>query len=1448
MSKVLRTAAMVVGAVALVATGIGAAAGAGILGAGATGAAGTVAGISVGTISAVGTYGALAAGALSMAAGATAPGYSAEGNPTTFTTNPQSGLPYAIGRTRMSGLRIYAKTYDGFKIQSKDDILAFVALLSIAGPIHSIEKFTADNEVVTFDASGNASGRFHDYMGQKLSLGPSSGPALALSFGGKTFPGWTANHKLSGIAHAQWALRFDTDGELYGAGAPEPAWVGKWVKAYDPRKDSTHPGGSGSHRALDESTYEWTDNPGLHALTWALGRWSNGKRVCGIGAPVSTIRVADFVECANVCEANGWKVGGVEWTTDSKWDTLKRMLQAGGAVPTQTGAMIGCLVSTPRTAIATIESRHLHDGLSIAASKSRRDRFNSVIPRYVDEDSDWAVVPGKVVSEPAYVTADKGQRTKEIDFPLVQVFSGDEATQPGQLAAYAIVNSREAGPFTWTTGPEWIGLKTGDVIYLNVPEEGLSNQPVLITRRSPDPSTGKVSFAGETETYSKHAYALGQSTTPPPPFSLSAPDLKPAAPVETAWSVSGTTSGEGFPALIVTGESELPSADAIVIDYRLSGTGDWKNSAIVSAVEPVSHVIAPLESETAYDVRIGYRVGTIVGNFTIFSNVTTGLGKITEIEGSISDIDADLAQLDADTAQALIDIAAAQATITSMQSDAAAMQAALTTAQGQITAQGAAILANANDIATVQSTVASQGAAITTLQQTATDLTGSIATLTTTITASMQGSDNLLTNTDLATGSAGYASASGSGIDAITFSWDSGSALKPGGENCLLINQASATAAGWAEYRQTIAVEVGKRYELSVWAAAARCTVSVTQAFFDSAGAVIGSTGSTTYTPAGGGLSLDNYSRIFRVSGDAPAGAVTMRISLRKNATNSGSDSWARFLRPQVVETFAGAPSPRAFSHGTGKASIVQNATAISTLDGQYAALSTTVGVQGASITGLQSASSTQAGQIATIQTGLSTANANISTNSSAITGLNSSVASINSTLAAQGASITTMQSAITTLEGSTATLTTQVRSGGNANLIPNPGPTNGTTGWTNISASTLGVGTASGGIGAYFRLSTSTLTRMWASFTGIPVGSNVPLCLAASCALTGTGATEYRLVIICRNSSGADVGRINGPITPAHSYDYSGAKRLETACIGQSASGTASVDVFMEVWGNGSSMNFDFQRVKLERSAYTTPYSDEAAVSQSFETLSTLTTQYASLSSTVSTQGVTITSQQTAITTLNNNVTTLFGRWGVEIDVNGYVSGVTMNNNGSRSNFIIRADRFAITSSAGAGTAYPFEVISGVTYIKTAVIKDLSVDTIKIAGNAVTKPYFAATASDLSLSSGVLTTILTLSVTKTISDSVVNVTANIRLYSPDDIRGTAYLYEGTTQLDSIQVYINGAGRVLYIPLSFSFVDNRTTTGSKSYSLRFAVVDTPSYTEVVTAMSGSNLSIVEMKR
>lgn len=859
MSKFLRTAGMVVGAVALIASTAGMAAPAVAASATTAASAGGVAGISAATLTAIGAYGGLAAGVLSAIATATAPGLTSQGSQTSFTTNPQSGLPYAMGRTRMSGLRFYADTNTRPGYTKFNDLLWFGALLSIGGQIDSIEKFTVDNELVTFDGSGEAVGTYQNYMGQKVHLGGPQASALALTLEGGTAPGWTSQHKLSGITHAMWCLRYNKQGEMFGAGAPEPAWIGKWVKVYDPRLDSTYPGGSGPCRALNEVTYVWSQNPGLHALTWALGRWENGKRTCGIGAPVANIRVAEFVECANVCDANAWKVGGVEWTTDSKWDTLKRIMQAGGARPTQTGAMIGCLVSAPRTAIATIESRHLLDGLSIAATKSRRDRFNSVIPRYVDEDSDWAVISGTAVTVPEYVTADKGQRTKEIDYPLVQVFSGETAMQPGQLAAYDIVNSREAGPITWTTGPEWIGLKTGDVIYLNVPEEGLVNQPVLITRRAPDPSTGKVSFAAETETYSKHAYALGQSTTPPAPFHLEAPDLKPPAPSATAWAVSGMTSGEGFPALIVTGDSEMPSADAIVIDYRKSADTEWSNSAILSAVEPVIHVIAPLESQTAYDVRIGYRVGTIDGVYTIFTGVMTGLGKITIIEQQIVDQDALIAQLELDTAAAQIAIAAAEAqiqdiidngveppdltdlytSVDALEADAAGLHTSLASVQGTITGiqssvsgvtadvagLGASITAAQGDIATINTTLGTHGASISTLQTTVSNHTGTLATHTTQIsTANANISTNATAITTANTNIANLTTRVGSAESSITSSATAITNLT--GRTASLETTVSAQGASITSLLSTTSTQTGQIATLQTNVATANANIS----------------------------------------------------------------------------------------------------------------------------------------------------------------------------------------------------------------------------------------------------------------------------------------------------------------------------------------------------------------------------------------------------------------------------------------------------------------------------------------------------------------------------------------------------------------------------------------------------------------------------------------------
>ena len=1435
MSKTLRTAGMVVAAVALVATGVGA-----VVGTDAVIAAGV-------TVGQVATFAAVAAGTLSFAAAATAPGVSNQGSATNFTTNPQSGLPYAMGRTRMSGLRFYANTNSRPGYTKFNDLLWFGALLSIGGQIDSIEKFTADSEVVTFASDGNAIGTYHDYQAQKVHLGGAPmASAIALSLGGGTAPGWTSDDKLSGITHAMWCLRYNKQGDMYGAGAPEPAWIGKWVRVYDPRKDSTYPGGSGSHRALDESTYEWSDNPGLHALTWSLGRWENGKRTCGIGAPVDTIRMADFVECANVCDANGWKVGGVEWTTDSKWDTLKRILQAGGAAPTQTSAMIGCRVNTPRTAIATIESRHLLDGLSIAMTKSRRDRFNSVIPRYVDEDSEWSVISGTAITEPAYVTADKGQRTKEIDFPLVQVFSGEDAKQPGQLAAYEIVDSREAGPFNWTTGPEWIGLKTGDVIYLNVPEEGLVNQPVLITRRAIDPATGKVSFSAQTETYSKHAYALGQSTTPPAPFQLSAPDLKPAAPVEASWSVSGAISGEGLPALLVVGEAELPSADAVVIDYRRFGTEEWNGSATLSAVEPVSHVIAPLESSAAYDVRIGYRVESIVGNFTIFANVTTGTGKITIIESQLGDIDADLGQLDSDIATATAAIAAAQSTISQMQADAeevrvgfeqdiaslnaeadqirtdaaaatAGVQAQVTSLQGTaaqiqqdaaatrssleasqatIAAQGQSISQAQADIVsaggridTIQSTLGDQAASISTIAQTVSNHTGRLATVESTVSANsasisqnataistVQGDVASLSQTVSAHGASisqnataigttqgnlatlsGTVSSQGASISTLqsASSTQAGNIatlqqqVTAGNPNMLHNPSFSEGLAGWnyngplpgttlvqvqnpivgyyADVTGLSSSSTGVGYidadpVVAYAQAAFACTCNlqvvgtgpvrgwIEMLYLGSNGVEIArTTGPIVTNPTLGGT----VRNALTVVGTSPTG--TSKILVRIVFSGDGNQltqvvfNQVKLEMGYVATAFSDDVSVRtqyqAISSNTAQlaslsstvstqgGSISTLQSSMTTAQGNISTLQSTVSSQGGSITTLQQTVSAQGGTLSTLSSTVSSQGASITTAQSAITTLQGNYSSLSSTVSAQGSTINNQASAISNLQGQTATLDQRVSAGSSPNLVKNSSFEIGTmSNWEQWGAGWNVNTQVSNAWGAYAASSTQIGDGAFAYITSdfIYVEPGYYTMSADMGYFINGGTGVMYLEINWYDVNGTFLGAVGGPpYIQGYNFDITGDKRKAMAVSGYTPSNATQARA-RTVWrkDSGSIQSMHVRQVKFERGQLATPYSAEAVVATTYQALNTVNTQYASLTSTVSTQGVTISSQQTAISSINGQVSTLFGRAALSLDVNGYITGWEANNNGSMGDFTVRADRFRIvTPSGGART-----------------------------------------------------------------------------------------------------------------------------------------------------------------
>jgi hypothetical protein len=632
LSKTLRTAAIIVGAVALVATGVGAVASAAAAGATATGVASAAGGIAA-AASTVASIATATAAAASLGAAVTARPPPLGGNATRFKADKDAGIPYVMGRTATGGNIIYRRTHNtaGYALP---DLQSFAVVLSGAGPINAIESFQADRVTVSF-SSGAAVGSYAGWMWQTQQLGASpESAALRVTPGGTLPPGWTTAAKMSGMAAAMWTLRYDQKDKFYAQGVPQPRWIVQGVKVYDPRLDSTYPGGSGACRAFNEATYVYSENPYLHGLTFAMGRYQNGKRVIGIGAPLAGIDVRAFVEGANVADANGWKVGGVITSADNKWTVLKTILQAGGGEPMHLGAMLSCKISTPRVTLATVTTDDLIGTARVPGTTSRRGRFNTVVAKYRSEAHDWEIIPAAPVAVASHITTDGGQRSREIPYSMVQ-----DLTQAAELARYDIENAREFGPIVLPLKLRWIGYRPGDCIAVNLPEVGLNGQQIVIGNREIDAAGLSVTLTGRSETAAKHAFALGQTGVAPPTPSVSTPPTPPQ-PGAVAWSLAGTGLVAGAtvtPALIITGAATNVPIDAVVIEYRLWVSGQAAGVGWIGAGSYLPDVtrieVASVQSSTAYEIAVSYRLGAFTGDRRIIGPVTTPAGPTRNAEG-----------------------------------------------------------------------------------------------------------------------------------------------------------------------------------------------------------------------------------------------------------------------------------------------------------------------------------------------------------------------------------------------------------------------------------------------------------------------------------------------------------------------------------------------------------------------------------------------------------------------------------------------------------------------------------------------------------------------------------------------------------------------------------------------------------------------------------------------
>jgi len=494
MAKVLKVFAVIAAAIAIVATG-----GAALIGAAGISAAVGSAGLAA-TLTTIATIAGVVSAVASIGAQLLTKPPPARGSVSQVLIAVDPPRPYMMGEGYCGGVRRTQRAYGGTIDDVPNPYRWIVDVYSGVGPVESITP--------QFDFA-NVASYYNTYLVTTTQLGAlPEGAALTPNWSGA--PGWSSASKLSGCAAIGWNFKFDKDGKRFSSGIPVMGATGRWVKVYDPRLDSTFPGGSGAHRLGTESTYTWSENPALHFGMYAYGRYQNGTLVMGVGLPAASIDYAKIAAWANVCDANGWKIFGRVFEPGDRAANLRDIAAAGGGAPAFSGGKLSVHYAAPLTSLATITESDLGPGeVSVTGMRPYSERMNTVVPKYIDPDSNWEQMAAAPVVFSDLVTADGETRRQEWPFNLVK-----GVTQAAQLAAYKMLDSRERAPIELTLMPQWRGIRPGERYTLDLARYGL-NTDVIVLRREIDPQQLTVRLTVQTEASDKHTRALAVTGTPP---------------------------------------------------------------------------------------------------------------------------------------------------------------------------------------------------------------------------------------------------------------------------------------------------------------------------------------------------------------------------------------------------------------------------------------------------------------------------------------------------------------------------------------------------------------------------------------------------------------------------------------------------------------------------------------------------------------------------------------------------------------------------------------------------------------------------------------------------------------------------------------------------------------------------------------------------------------------
>ena len=565
----------------------------------------------------------------------------AAGRATDWSADPNAPIPFVMGRRALGGQIVYRDTFG-----PDNRYQGVVTVYSGAGPVNSMGALILDGVAQTFTGETMDSTPINKLF-RKTRLGAQPDTVLTTPSvpGSYTLSTWTANHKLSGKACSMIVLFQDGELRRWPTGEPAALQEVEGILLWDPRLDSTWPGGSGACRLATRSTWVYSTNPILHALNWSLGLKENSKLVGGIGSSVDGIDVASFISAANVADANGWTVSAVAYSLEDKYQVLQGLLQAGGALAARNAGKISVVSrAAAPSSIVTISAADTAGPCEFQVGAPREGRVNTITPRCVQEDQAWQLVDLDPQTSATYVTEDGGERQRGVTYPYVS-----DKDQAAQLARYDIADSRESITGTIPLKPYLRDLEPGDCFTITEDGFAMSGQKCMVLSRTYDPASDVVQVTFRSETNAKHAWALsGTGSAPATPTLLGTDPTVVPTPSSSDWTLAAGAAG--VPSVTLTGA--VPSTinvARVVVEYRLNGGTDWTVWTEGSS-DTVAAEVQGLTANTAYQVAVSYR--TVNG--TLGSRLTLGPVTTAYVDGQGVEVDTiDTPQLNTGAASAV---------------------------------------------------------------------------------------------------------------------------------------------------------------------------------------------------------------------------------------------------------------------------------------------------------------------------------------------------------------------------------------------------------------------------------------------------------------------------------------------------------------------------------------------------------------------------------------------------------------------------------------------------------------------------------------------------------------------------------------------------------------------------------------------------------------------------